>query len=143
VICGALSLCERAEAGTMGKLIEGSNGNGEDGAQAVRCSVCGASNVPMQYCRHVRWTFDQGDPLDFARFALEMSPYVRARGASVRDIPQMWWDERADWISEQVLLHFDACEGYVFGEIVDMDLLARDIWKDFRPEPSRASMIRY
>jgi len=127
----------------MGKLIEAVNGSGDDGAQPVRCPVCGASNLPMQYCRHVRWTFDQGGPLDFAHFALDTSPYVRARGASVRDIPRAWWDEHAEWIVEQALLHFDARDGYVFGEIVDVDLLARDIWKEFRPEPVRPAIARF
>jgi hypothetical protein len=127
----------------MGKLVNGLEGSGGEGAQAVRCPICGEHNLPMQYCRHVRWTFDQGGPLDFAHFALEMSPYVRARGASVRDIPRVWWDERVDWIVEQVLLHFDASDGYVFGEIVDMDLLARAVWKEFRPERARPSIVRH
>ena len=93
--------------------------------------------------RHVRWTFDQGGPLDFAHFALETSPYVRARGASVRDIPKQWWDEHTDWVIDQVLLHFDANDGYVFGAVADVDLLARDVWKEFHPDPIRPELARY
>lgn len=114
-----------------------------DPSQPVRCLICGSFNEPMKYCRHVRWTFDQGGPLDFAHFALETSPYIRARGHSVRDIPKAWWDSRGEWIVEQVLIHFDASEGYVFGEIGDLDLLARDVWKEFRPDPVRPSLTRY
>ena len=100
-------------------------------------------NEPMRYCRHVRWTFDQGGPLDFARFAVETSPYVSARGFKSSDIPNLWWNEHEGWVVEQVLLHFDAADGYVFGEIADLDLLARDVWKQFRPDSVRPSYARY
>jgi hypothetical protein len=110
--------------------------------QPVRCPICGADNLPMQYCRHVRWTFDQGGPLDFAHFAMETSPYVTARGRSARDIPKPWWDAHADWIVDQVLFHFDASDGYVFGELARVDLLARDVWKEFHPDPIRPAMAR-
>lgn len=112
-------------------------------AAPVRCLICGAPNEPMRYCRHVRWTFDQGDPLDFARFAIETSPYVTARGGKSSDITKKWWTMNGAWVVEQVQLHFDAVDGYVFGEIADLDLLARDIWKQFRPDPERPEIPRY
>ncbi|MDP9238084.1 MAG: hypothetical protein M3P30_11945 [Chloroflexota bacterium] len=121
------------------------NGHSEEPAlsRPVRCPVCAALNEPLKYCRHVRWTFDQGGPLDFAHFALETSPYIHARGHSVRDIPRSWWDAGAEWIVEQVRLHFDAVEGYVFGELGDLDVLARHVWKEFRPDPIRPALARY
>ncbi|MEX2246994.1 MAG: hypothetical protein WEC75_09930 [Dehalococcoidia bacterium] len=112
-----------------------------DEARPVRCPVCGTPNLPMQYCRHVRWTFDQGDPVDFARFAVETSPYVRNRGARPSDIIDLWWNENADWVIEQALLRFHAEDGYVFGELSDLDNLTRDIWQAFRPDPVRPSII--
>jgi len=110
---------------------------------AVQCPVCGRENIPGALCRHVRWTFDQGDPLDFARFALETSPYTDARKLRVRDIDREWWASHGEWIVEQVMWRFDARDGYVFGELADLDLLARDIWKAFAPEPDRAPLPRY
>jgi hypothetical protein len=124
----------------MGLLIDQTQG--AEPAQSVRCPICGHQNQAMQYCRHVRWTFDQGDPIDLARFAVETSPYVHARGASAGDIPREWWTLQGEWIVERVMLHFDACDGYVFGELRDLDLLARDIWLAFRPDPVRPSMVR-
>ncbi|TAK66982.1 MAG: hypothetical protein EPO22_03345 [Dehalococcoidia bacterium] len=112
-------------------------------AAPVRCVICGSMNETMRYCRHVRWTFDQGDPIDFARFAIETSPYVTARGGKSSDISKKWWALNGAWVVEQVQLHFDAADGYVFGEIADLDLLARDIWKQFRPDPERPAMARY
>jgi hypothetical protein len=111
-------------------------------AGPVRCGICGAMNEPMNYCRHVRWTFEQGDPLDFARFAIETSPYVTARGHKASEITKKWWTMNGPWVVEQVLLRFDAVDGYVFGEIADLDLLARDIWKEFRPDPERPAIER-
>jgi hypothetical protein len=111
-------------------------------ATPVRCVLCGQSNLPMRYCRHVRWTFDQGDPIDFARFALETSPYVPGRGANVREIPPQWWQLHGDQIVDLVLLHFDAYDGYVFGEVGSLDLLARDIWKLWKPDPARPGLRR-
>ncbi len=111
-------------------------------AEPVRCLICGAMNEPMRYCRHVRWTFDQGDPLDFARFAVETSPYVTARGGKASGIPKTWWALNGPWVVEQVQRRFDAIDGYVFGEIADLDLLARDIWKRFRPDPVAPEMRR-
>ncbi len=124
----------------MGSVVKQVEGKGA--ADAVRCPICAHPNAPMHYCRHVRWTFDQGDPMDFAHFAMETSPYARARGCALRDIPKSWWDENSEWIVEQVMLHFDACDGYVFGELADLDLLARDLWKRFRPDPVRPQMAR-
>ena len=66
----------------MGNIIQQLGGT--DAPITVRCTICAQDNVPGRLCRHVRWTFDQGDPLDFARFALETSPYVQARGFSSR-----------------------------------------------------------
>jgi hypothetical protein len=126
----------------MGNIIDQVTGEDQDEAQPARCPVCGVHNTPGTHCRHVRWTFDQGDPLDFARFALETSPYISNRGARPSDIPGAWWKEHGDWVVEQVLLHFEADNGYVFGEIADLDLLARDIWKAFRPDPVRPGIAR-
>ena len=114
-----------------------------ENADAVRCLICGAMNEPMRYCRHVRWTFDQGDPLEFARFAVEMSPYVTVRGAKSSAIPKTWWALNGEWVVEQVQVRFEAIDGYVFGEIADLDLLARDIWKRFRPDPVAPEMRRW
>ena len=119
-------------------------GNPQDTPEAppVRCPICGAMNQPMRYCRHVRWTFDQGDPIDFARFAVETSPYVTARRGKASDLTPAWWTMNGEWVVEQVQLHFDASEGYVFGEVAALDLLARDIWKRFRPDPVAPEMRR-
>ncbi|HLB24660.1 MAG TPA: hypothetical protein VJP07_11245 [Dehalococcoidia bacterium] len=124
----------------MGTII--SQYDGAEAGAPVRCPICAQPNEHMRYCRHVRWTFDQGGPLELARFALETSPYITARGHSSREIPKAWWDEKAEWIVEKVLLHFDAADGYVFGELSDLDLLARDIWREFQPEPERPQMQR-
>ncbi len=124
----------------MGTII--SQPGGAEAGTPVRCPICAQPNEPMRYCRHVRWTFDQGGPLEFARFALETSPYTHARGHSSRDIPKAWWEEKGDWLVDKVLLHFDAADGYVFGELSDLDLLARDMWREFQPEPERPQMQR-
>ena len=116
---------------------------GQQAPAEVRCPACGQMNAAMRYCRHVRWTFDQGGPIEFARFAIETSPYVQARGFKSSVIPRTWWEEHGDWVVEQVLLHFDAVDGYVFGDVAGMDLLARDIWLCFRPDPVRPSMVRH
>lgn len=101
----------------------------------VRCPICAQPNDAHRLCRHVRWTFDQGGPLDFAHYALETSPYVSARGHKPTEIPKVWWQRKAEWIVDMVMLHFDAVDGFVFGEIGDLDLLARDVWKEFHPDP--------
>ena len=111
-------------------------------AQPVRCPICAQPNAPMQHCRHVRWTFDQGDPIDFARFAMETSPYTRTRDYSVRSVSQYWWDANVEWVLDQVMLHFEAVDGYVFGEIADLDLLVRDLWRSIYPESARPDMAR-
>ena len=124
----------------MGTLIR--QQNGAETGDPVRCPICAHPNEPMRYCRHVRWTFDQGGPIEFARFALETSPYVQARGGKPRDIPKNWWDEKGPWIVDMVMIHLDAFEGYVFGELSDVDMLARDLWRDFHPEPEHPQMQR-
>lgn len=116
----------------MGRIID--QVEGRDTASGVRCPICGQENRPDQHCRHVRWTFEQGDPLRFARFALEQSPYVFGLGHKPAEIPRAWWLEHGDWIVEQITTRFDVGEGYVFGEVGALDLLARDVWKRFRPD---------
>jgi hypothetical protein len=108
----------------------------------VRCPICAQVNEPSRLCRHVRWTFDQGGPIDFAVFALETSPYVRARGHKASEISQVWLQMHGEWIVERVITHFDASDGYVFGDLAHLDLLARDIWKEFRPDSERPQMHR-
>ncbi len=98
---------------------------------AVQCPICGIYlNLPREH-HHVRWTFEQGDPLAFARSALKTSPYLASVGGRPGQIPQSWWEENGQWVVDQVLLRFEASEGYVFGELSRLDLLARDIWKKF------------
>lgn len=101
----------------------------------IRCPICAELNARMSYCRHVRWTFDQGDPIDFAHFSIETSPYVRARGFDAGVIPDAWWKEHEEWVIEQVLTRFDAVDGYVFGHVAELDLLSKDIWLEFHPDP--------
>jgi hypothetical protein len=124
----------------MGSIVD--QLEGREAADGVRCPICGQENGEMRHCRHVRWMFDQGHPLDFARFAVETSPYTRARGFAPRDIPNIWWDQHLEWVVDQVMLHFDARDGYVFGEVADLDLLVRDVWRAFHPEPARLDMAR-
>lgn len=123
----------------MGNIIQQVEGRA---AVDVRCTICAQDNSPGRLCKHVRWTFDQGDPLDFARFALETSPYVQARGHHAGEIPEFWWNENGQWVVDMVMIHFDAFEGYVFGEMCDVDLLARDVWKAFHPDAERPQMQR-
>jgi hypothetical protein len=111
-------------------------------APTVRCPICAHPNAVGAYCRHVRWTFDQGDPIDFARFAMETSPYTHARGFTLRDIPEFWWDEYIEWVVDQVMIHFEAIDGLVFGDLSNLDLLTRDIWRAFSPDPVRPQMAR-
>ncbi len=111
--------------------------------EPIRCPFCGAAITLQSRCRHVRWTFDQGGPLEFAQFALETSPYIAARGYSLLDTSRLWWERRAEWIVDLVLMHFDATEGYVFGELAQLDVLARDIWKEFAPDQARPAIPRY
>lgn len=101
-------------------------------SSGVSCPICGIHYAAAaDHSLHVRWTFEQGNPIDFARFALTASPYVRGIGARPTDIPADWWEQHGEWVVEQVLRHFEAADGYVFGELVHLDLLARDIWKEF------------
>lgn len=98
----------------------------------VRCPICGMLfRLAAEHARHIRWTFDQGSPIAFAQFALETSPYLRGIGAQPRTIPDAWWESHGDWVVDRVLLHFDARDGYVFGDVAQLDRLARDIWKEF------------
>jgi len=90
----------------------------------------------------VRWTFDLGGPMEFAHFALETSPYVRARGHSPAEIGAAWLAEHGDWIIDCIMLHFHATDGFVFGELGDVDMLARDIWRAYRPERERPQLAR-
>lgn len=108
----------------------------------VRCTICGELNARMRYCSHVRWTFDQGQPLDFAHFAIETSRYVQARGFDASTISDAWWKAHAEWVVEQVLARFDAVDGYVFGYLGDLDLLSKDIWLEFRPDPVPPYLMR-
>ena len=126
----------------MGTIADQLTGAGGDAAPEVRCPLCGVMNAPMRYCRHVRWTFDQGDPLAFARFAVETSAYRHPRGYRACDIPRQWWTEHGDLVVERVLYRFEAADGYVFGELADLDLLTLDIWRAFQPEPERAPIHR-
>lgn len=123
--------------GTLTDQINGASGSG-----AVTCRFCLRENTTGAYCKHVRWTFDQGDPIDFARFALETSPYVRARGRKPSEIPEFWWNERGEWVVDHVLELFEAYDGYVFGEIALLDVLARHIWKAYSPDPEPVSTMR-
>ena len=125
----------------MGTVLDQLNSR-EEPPPEVRCPVCGAGNAQLRYCRHVRWTFDQGDPVDFARFALETSQYQHPRGLRSRDIPREWWQEHGDFIVERVLQRFHAEDGFVFGELADLDLLTLDIWRSYTPEPERPPMRR-
>ena len=109
----------------------------------VRCPLCGAGNTPGNHCRHVRWTFDQGDALDFTKFALETSPYTANRGLRTRDIPRPWWEEHAAWLFDELSLRFDISDGFVFADIAELDLLARDVWNEFQPDPSRPTVQRH
>ena len=120
--------------GTILDQLEGKDPAPPVTVNPVRCRMCGRDNAPMQYCRHVRWTFDQGDPLEFTRFALETSPYTERRGFEVAHIPPAWWHENGGWVVEQVLLRFDVEDGYVFGDMGNLDLLARDVWNAFDPD---------
>lgn len=126
--------------GTILDQVEGSSH--KEPVHGERCPVCGRENARQNHCRHVRWTLEQGDPLDFAKYALQSSPYVRGRGHAPSDIPQAWWLAHGDWIIEQIDFRLHIGESYVFGEISDLDLLARDIWKSFQPDRDRAGIQR-
>lgn len=121
--------------GTIVDQLEGPDGADVEPIREVRCPICAEPNRTLRYCRHVRWTFDQGGPLDFARFALETSAFVERSGGDCRRIPRGWWEERGDDVTDRVLTHFDAREGYVFGDLAHLDLLARDIWNMFQAQP--------
>jgi hypothetical protein len=124
----------------MGTILD--QVEGKEAAAPERCPLCGRANTASEHCRHVRWAFEQGDPLAFAKFALESSPYVRGRGHKPSDIPAAWWLAHGEWIIEQIDYRLHIGDGYLFGELAELDLLARDIWKAFRPDTERASISR-
>jgi hypothetical protein len=126
----------------MGNIIDQVEGPGAASPPHARCPLCGQLNAAMRFCRHVRWTFDRGDPVEFARFAVETSPYVRLRGHSAKEIPSPWWRDHGDWIVDRVLVHFDATDGYVFGELGALDVLAMEVWKEFHPDGARPEVAR-
>jgi hypothetical protein len=108
----------------------------------VPCPICGTPNKTGITCPHQRWTFNRGGPLDFARFALETSPYIRNGGHDARQITTAWLEAHGDWIVDRVLSRLQAIDGYVFGELNDIDHIARDIWKAFSPDPNRPALQR-
>jgi hypothetical protein len=124
----------------MGSIVDRVNGSA---GTETWCPYCGAGNNIDRHCRHVRWTFDQGDPLDFARFAMETSPYIRARGRRVADIPPAWWAEHGGWLTEHIVTMFHCADGFVFGDLALLDILTRDVWKRFDPDPVRPEQLRY
>lgn len=126
----------------MGSILDQVEGTERPATLAVRCPVCAQPNSAETKCRHVRWTFDRGGPLQFAKHALSVSPVTFARGNNVGEIPSPWWDANGDWLMGQLEMRFDACEGFVFGELGDIDLLAKDIWSRFQPEAPRAGITR-
>jgi hypothetical protein len=124
----------------MGTILDQVTGTSP--AASVRCPICAQYNSDAGHCRHVRWTFEQGDPVAFARFAIAESPYTRRRGHQPQDITDDWWAENAGWVVDHVMLRFEADGGFVFGELADMDILARDIWNVVDPEPERPAIVR-
>jgi hypothetical protein len=108
----------------------------------VRCPICAHGNTPADHCRHVQWTFERGGPADFARFALDASPFTRTLGRQARDVASRWWQEHDEWVIDRVMHRFDARDGYVFGEIADLDMVARDIWREIQPESERPTLSR-
>jgi hypothetical protein len=115
---------------------------GREAAHAERCPICGCENGVPNLCRHVRWRFEQGDALAFAKHALEASPYTRGRGHKPTDIPKQWWMDHAEWIMEQIDFRMHIGDGYLFGELGELDLLARDLWKRFQPDHERDGIAR-
>lgn len=126
----------------MGTILDQLEGNGQGASDGVRCPICSGPNRPGAYCRHVRWTFDQGGPVDFARFAVETSAYRHPRGYKSCDIRSAWWREQEEWILDRVLFRFAVSDGYVFGELAELDLLTLDVWRNFLPDPERAAIHR-
>ena len=126
----------------MGTIVDQMEGPSSDGETPVRCPLCGRGNTTTDRCRHVRWTFAQGDPLDFARHALEASPFTSGRGYSIVEIPAQWWPLHGERLIELIDLHFGVHDGFVFGELVDIDVFARDVWRIARPEPIPAGLVR-
>lgn len=126
----------------MGRILDQVEGNEQPKAAAVRCPVCAQPNTADSTCWHVRWTFDRGGPMQFAKHAVSVSPVTAARGHKTDDIPAAWWDDNGEWLMKRMMVRFDAFEGFVFGELADVDLLAKDIWSRFRPEAARPEIQR-
>lgn len=124
--------------GTILDQLEGPDGNANSDEQPVRCPFCGRGNISTRRCRHVRWTFDLGGPIEFAQHAVEVSPYTSGRGYSLAEIPDPWWNIHGEKVLELIDLHFGVDEGFVFGDLVDLDILARDIWRIIHPEMATA-----
>lgn len=115
-----------------------------DEAETVaRCPICGHAAQSEWLCKHVRWTFDQGDPMDFARHVVKSSPYTAGCGLRPSDVNPAWWSANGERVFDLITLHFEAAGGYVFGDLKDVDLLARDIWRMHTPEQERQPLVRH
>lgn len=115
----------------MGSIVDQMEGAGVRVAEAagVRCPLCGAPNTATGQCRHVRWTFERGGPLEFARHALSASPLTQRMGRSAGQMNMDWLTAHGDEILDLVSLHFGVDEGFVFGDLAQLDLMARDLWR--------------
>jgi hypothetical protein len=111
--------------------------------ERIACPHCGHEIVDrMAGCRHLRWTPDRGGPIDFAMYVVFNSPYTSGRGLRAIDIPTKWWEEQYEWLLDRVSTRLSVVDGYVFGEMVDIDLFCMDIWHRFAPEPARVGIDR-
>lgn len=119
----------------MGTIIDQMEGPGAKAHDGVRCPLCGAPNTASGQCRHVRWTFDRGGPLEFARYALGASPLTERLGRSAGEISAAWLQVHGDEIVDLIMLHFGVDEGFVFGEVAQLDMLARELWRMFTEVP--------
>jgi hypothetical protein len=115
----------------MGTIIDQMEGPGARAQQGVRCPLCGAPNTSNGQCRHVRWTFDRGGPLDFARHALSASPFSQRLGRNTAALNAEWMQAHGEEVIDLIMLHFGVDEGFVFGEIAQLDMLSRDMWRIF------------
>jgi hypothetical protein len=114
----------------------------EEVNESVRCPICGHWNQTAWLCNHVRWTFGQGDPIAFAKQAVAGSPATARLGFRPADLTPAWWEAHGERVLELVHWRFAPVDGYVFGDPADIDLLARDIWKEFAPPPARPDIPR-
>ena len=103
--------------------------------EGVRCPFCGAPNTANGQCRHVRWTFERGGPLDFARYLLGASPLTARLGRSAGEVSSQWLQQHGEQVMDLIALHFGIDEGFVFGDLGQMDLMARDLWRLHDGEP--------